>query len=201
MLFETPFTGEIIYEYENFSGIEKTKYVIGEDFYYKKMSGESLDIFKLNKEMFMDISENKQYRIFNDRLEIDSSIQIQIAKPHFDNLRVSDTITYLGYQCEVVEFKLINTTLNTVASYIYYYPIEDLIPSKQFDKLPRIFNYENTIFRPFDQKSIPVYILCRNETNDSEFIIHATSITPKKVSREDYFGKVKVRQFLDKGDR
>lgn len=183
------FTGEVTYQYIGFENhMDSTEFIFGDDFYFERRSGEVLKKRpSLNSDFLVDISKKKTYHIFDDRVECFDRKTTKITT--FYDYEVIDTIEYLGHPCKVVTFKLIGTFSSNLVEYRYYYPL-DLKLSKQYADIPKFISNKNTIFRPFNEPFVPLYIEIIGSSEHEKKIIKVTKIHKRKVKRKDFFRKL-----------
>lgn len=194
---DQPFTGEIIYEYQNMELMDQEKFILGKDFYLKETSGNVIRRYNLPYRALIDLNTSNIYRIYGDgQVETDAKQQSHQLDPTintvFKQLQVTDTVDYLGYQCKVIEIDLVETN-NRATHYKYYYPLSMKL-AKEYEKVPGYFNNSNTLFRPFGESFMPLYVeFYEQGKEENKIIVKAVKVTQKHIKRKKYFSQVATK--------
>ncbi|UII21414.1 hypothetical protein [Fulvivirga ligni] len=163
------FTGKVTYDISGSDILTKEEYVLGEDFILKRTEGKITQVLGIQNVLY-DIKNRKQYNILEHgkRIEIDTLHIGGVTK--FHDFKIADTTTYHGRKCKIITFNQYGS-YNQKSYYKYYYDLDQTCLAMNYQKVGDIFNGQNTIFRPFEECSLPYRIEINYEDDKKKPLI------------------------------
>ena len=178
------FTGEVVYTISGHSMVSEERYLIGSDFLVKQTDGKIKKMLG-HQDLLYDLKNRRMYNINVSTKQFTNDSLYVGGNSKFHNLTMQDTITYKDALCKVVIFSMYGE-YGSFSSYKYYYPVDHVILNTHYKIIGELFNGFNTVFRPFDEKFLPLRI--EIDRGDKELMVmEMTEKNHFPVSREAIF--------------